>query len=339
LNSLRLIINKLRLRFGTSNIINIWWVYRSGTAIFIVVQVFSRLLLSIYILLHMNMSFDTVELLIEENIGTHYLRFIHANVCSIVFFVILFHIGKRYFIASYTKSNLWKSGTLLLILVIGSAFLGYVIPWGNISLWRATVITNLLSVLPYGDLVLLNVWRRFTLNSATLRRIFSLHFLLPLVVIGLIVAHLILLHEYISSSSIGSNLSLIIFDNLLMKDLMVWIFYFLLLILLIVIPQYFMDADNWGEANFLVTPDHIKPEWYFLFAYAILRCIPVKWLGVLRLVGSLILVILLRTLNMMTLSLLFLGNFLLLTWLGRLEVNDYYTLGSQLSSMMYVSTL
>lgn len=339
LNSLRLVVNKFILRFGSSSSINRWWVYRSTTAVYIVLQVISRLLLSIYILLHIDISFFTVENIMEENVGTHYVRFLHANVCSIVFIVILIHICKRYYNSSYTKSNLWKSGVLLLILVIGSAFLGYVIPWGNMSLWGATVITNLLSVLPSGEIVLLNVWGGYTLNSATLRRIFSLHFLLPLLVVGLIVIHLLILHEYVSSSVHGNNLDIIFFDNVLIKDVIVWVSVVVLFGLIMIAPQYFIDADNWGEANFIVTPDHIKPEWYFLFAYAILRCIPVKWVRVLGLVGSLLLIIIVRLLNNITLLLIFVPNFLLLTWLGRLEVNDYYTLGSQLSSVMYIITL
>jgi len=339
LNSIRLVVNKLILRFRSSNGINRWWVFGSLTAVYMVMQVISRLLLSIYILLHIDMSFIVVENIMEENVGTHYVRFLHANICSVVFMVILVHLSKRYYMLSYMKGNLWKSGTLLLILVMGSAFLGYVIPWGNISLWRATVITNLLSVLPYGDLVLLNVWRGYTINSATLRRIFSLHFLLPLVVIGLILVHLVILHEYISSSSIGSNISMVMFDVVLTKDLVIWVMIMIWLIFIIIAPQYFMDADNWGEANFIVTPDHIKPEWYFLFAYAILRCIPVKWVGVLGLVGSLVLVLLLGVINRLRLGLLFLMNFWLLTWLRGLEVNDYFTLRSQVSSTIYILTL
>lgn len=339
MNSLRLVINKFILRFGSSNSINRWWVYRSTTAVYIILQIISRLLLSIYMLLHIDISFLTVESIIEENVGTHYVRFLHANVCSVVFIIILIHICKRYYNSSYTKSNLWKSGVVLLILVMRSAFLGYVIPWGNMSLWGATVITNLLSVLPSREIVLLNVWGRYTLNSATLRRIFSLHFLLPLLVVRLIVIHLLMLHEYVSSSVHGSNIDIIYFDNVLIKDIIVWVLVIILFSLIIVAPQYFIDADNWREANFIVTPDHIKPEWYFLFAYAILRCIPIKWIRVLRLVRSLLLVIVLGMINNLTLLLMFVPNFLILTWLRRLEVNDYYTLRSQLSSVLYVFTL
>ena len=150
-------VNKVVLRFRSSTAISAWWVYRSTTAMYIVLQVVSRLLLSIYMLLHMDISFNTVQIIIEENVGTHYIRFLHANVCSIVFMVLLLHLRKRWYYQSYNKRNLWKSGTLLMILVMRSAFLRYVIPWGNMSLWGATVITNLLSVLPQGDLILLNV--------------------------------------------------------------------------------------------------------------------------------------------------------------------------------------
>jgi len=322
--------------FGSSQGINNWWGYGSATALYIVLQIITRLILSIYVVMLVDESFGVIENLMENNVRIHHVRYLHANVCSVVFMLLLIHIRKRMWMRSYVKGNLWKSGGLLLILSIGAAFLGYVLPWGNMSLWGATVITNLLSVVPYGDLVLINVWARYTICSATLRRFFSLHFLVPLLVVRIILLHLILLHEYVSSSSLGGvNINHIEFVQLLNKDAVLWVFMMMLLSSIICVPQYFMDADNWGEANFLVTPDHIKPEWYFLFAYAILRCIPEKTVGVIGLVGSLVVIILIRLANLVLYVLGVYLSFLILTWLGGLEVTEYYTSGSQYGTIIY----
>lgn len=339
MNSLRSTLQKFIIYFGSYNGINNIWGYRSTTAVYIVLQVFSRLLLSMYVVMLVESSFRVVELLMENNVRIHYVRFVHANICSIVFIVLLVHASKGFWFRSYVKGNLWKSGRLLLVLVIGAAFLRYVLPWRNISLWGATVITNLLSVLPSGDVILMNVWAGFTICSATLGRIFSLHFFVPLLVIGIIVVHLLLLHEYTSSSVNVVNINIVEFSLLLNKDVILWVLWIIWLRVMIVVPQYFMDADNWREANFLVTPDHIKPEWYFLFAYAILRCIPNKALGVLGLVGSLVVVILMGFFNMVNFVTIFLISFWILTWLGRLEVNEYYTLRSQYISVIYFRML
>lgn len=325
--------------FGSSLGINNWWGYGSSTAVYILLQVITGVVLSIYIVILVGESFGVVELLMENNVGTHHVRYLHANICSIVFVLLLIHVGKGLWIRSYVKSSLWKSGSLLLILVMRAAFLRYVLPWGNMSLWGATVITNLLSVLPSGEILLLNIWAGFTICNATLGRFFSIHFLVPLLVIRIIIIHLVLLHEYISSSSIVTNLVIVEFYQLLNKDMQLWVVYMLLLRMMMIVPQFFIDADNWGEANFLVTPDHIKPEWYFLFAYAILRCIPNKTLGVLRLVRSLVVVILLRFANIIVYVLSLVFSFGILTWLRRLEVTRYYTSRSQYASLLYFSSI
>lgn len=335
LNSIGIVIQKFIMYFGSSQGINNWWRYRSSTAIYIVIQVFTRLMLSMYVVMLVDESFNVVENLMENNVGTHYVRYLHANLCSIVFILLLIHIGKRIWMRSYLKGNLWKSGRLLIMLSIGAAFLRYVLPWGNISLWRATVITNLLSVLPYGELILMNVWARYTICSATLGRFFSLHFLVPLLIVRIILLHLMLLHEYVSSSSLGVNVNHVEFAQLLNKDMMLWLLIVLLLGLIMCVPQYFIDADNWGEANFLVTPDHIKPEWYFLFAYAILRCIPEKTLRVIGLVISLVVIIIMGLMNLILYALSLYISFIILTWLRRLEVTDYYTSRSQLGTVLY----
>lgn len=336
LNRIVLKIEKVRIRFGSSLGINNWWSYGSSTAVYIVCQVMTGVVLSIYVIILTRASFTIVELFVENSSGGHFLRFLHANFCSLVFIVMLIHLRKGLWILSFSKVKLWISGTVMLMLVIGAAFLGYVLPWRNMSLWRATVITNLLSVLPYGDVVLLNVWARFSISNATLGRFFSLHYLLPLIVTRLILMHLLMLHDYLSNSGIRSNIAMVSFSVVLNKDVIFWGIIILVLVIIMCSPQYFMDADNWREANYLVTPDHIKPEWYFLFAYAILRCIPNKTIGVLGLVGSLILVLMIGVRNLLMLITYFVMNFWILTWLGGLDVVEYYTVASQIGSIVYV---
>jgi len=329
------VIQKFIMFFRSSQGINNWWRYGSTTAIYMVMQVVTGLILSMYVVILVSESFAVVELLMENNVRTHHVRFLHANICSVVFILLLLHIRKGFWIGSYVKGNLWKSRSVLLILAMRAAFLGYVLPWGNMSLWGATVITNLLSVLPGGEVILMNIWARYTICDATLRRFFSLHFLVPLLIVGLMLVHLMLLHEYVSSSSVNLNLFIVEFSSLLNKDILLWCSYIMLLTGMICLPQFFIDADNWGEANFLVTPDHIKPEWYFLFAYAILRCIPDKTAGVLRLVRSLVVVIILGFGNIVSITILVVPSFWILTWLRGLEVTGYYTSGSQYASVLY----
>jgi quinol-cytochrome oxidoreductase complex cytochrome b subunit len=169
------------------------------------IQVVSGLLMASALIAGANYAFDSVEYIIETLIGGGMMRFVHANFCSGVFFAIIVHLGKGLWFSSSSKSNLWKSGLILLILTIRASFLRYVLPWGHISFWGATVITSLAGVLPYGNQLVIMIWGGFSLGTACLRRFFILHFLLPLLVIAVIFVHLILLHEYVSSSSVGMS--------------------------------------------------------------------------------------------------------------------------------------
>jgi len=293
-----------------------------------------------YILnLHLNINFGWI------------IRFIHANRASIFLYLIFIHICRRLFYNSFNKSHLWSSRITILLLVMRSAFLRYVLPWGQISFWGATVITNLISAIPFYRVEITNwIWRRFSVIGATLTRFYTFHFLFPFVVLRLIILHLFLLHIVRSSNPIRlwrfSKINF--YPFYFIKDFIT--FNFILLILIIFsfnFPLEFIDADNWILCNPIVTPNHIKPEWYFLFAYAILRCIPSKRIRVLGLLFSLLILYLLslnpilkfsnnfNTFNFKLRFYLWCFNFILLTYLGGIHVLPYYVIYAQFFSLFY----
>ena len=224
------------------------------------------------------------------------IRIIHINGASIFFLLIFFHIFKNIINCSWKLKYTWLSGILILLLSMIVAFLGYVLPWGQISFWAATVITNLLSVIPYiGNTIVEWIWGGFSVSYPTLNRFLSFHFLFPLLIILIIFSHIIFLHIYGSSNTINYpiNMDKIRFDPFFsIKDVIgIFLFFLLFLTLILFNPYYSVDSENFIEANPLVTPIHIKPEWYFLFAYAILRSVPNKIGGVVVLFISIIIFI------------------------------------------------
>jgi len=209
------------------------------------------------------------------------------------FFRIYIHIGRNLYFTSFLLKSAWSTGIFIFVLSIGTAFLGYVLPWGQISYWGATVITNLLTAIPYlGNYLVIWIWGGFSVDNSTLSRFFSLHYLLPFILIFLILAHLIFIHEQKSSNPLGvsRNFDKIIFHPYFSyKDLLrALLIIFLFLLINIWKPYILIDPDNFTPANPLITPTHIQPEWYFLFAYAILRAIPNKLGGVLALIISIL---------------------------------------------------
>lgn len=275
---------------------------------------------------------------------------IHINGASSFFFLIYIHIIKRLINSSWKFKLLWFSGIIIFLIRIIIAFVGYVLPWGQISFWAATVITNLLSVLPFiGKILVEWVWGGFSVSYPTLNRFFSFHFLFPFILIFLIIIHIFLLHLNGSNNTISSplNLDKISFDPFFsIKDLIGLIFFLFFLFLLILInPFYSVDSENFIEANPIVTPIHIKPEWYFLFAYAILRAIPNKIGGVIILLLR-ILILYLKSFQNKNSKIkfnfskkirliFFFWSFLILTFLGRKNVDFPYELLSKIFTMMY----
>jgi len=269
------------------------------------------------------------------------------------FFVALYlHVGRGIYYSSYFFLHTWMVGVLILFLVIATAFMGYVLIWGQISFWAATVITNLLSAIPYlGSILVQWIWGGFAVDNATLTRLFTFHFILPFIIAGLSLVHLLFLHQTGSNNPLGlnSNLSKIPFHPYFsFKDIFGFILIIWILMSLALINPYLLgDTENFIPANPLVTPVHIQPEWYFLFAYAILRSIPNKLGGAAALVVSIaILFILPFTQTSLVRGAQFypLSQFLfwfitnlviLLTWIGARPAEDPYILVGQILTILY----
>jgi len=195
------------------------------------------------------------------------------------------------FISSFKITNTWATGVTILLILIATAFLGYVLPWGQISFWGATVITNLLSAIPYVGITVVEwLWGGFSIRKATLRRFFMLHFLIPFILITLIMLHLLSLHQSGSNKPTGTlkDTDKISFHPFFSRKDIPTASTLLMFILIISINKPFLlrDPENFNIANPIITPIHIQPEWYFLFAYAILRSIPRKLGGVVALILS-----------------------------------------------------
>nr|YP_008082974.1 cytochrome b [Pyura gangelion]CCO25753.1 cytochrome b [Pyura gangelion] len=338
--------------------ISYWWNWGSTVGIILVMQILTGLFLTMHYVSDINYAFDSVVHIHRDvNFGT-YIRAIHANGASFFLLGLFMHVGRGLYYKSFLKIHVWGVGVLMLILSMLTAFFGYVLPWGQMSFWGATVITNLLSAIPmYGTSIVYWVWGGFSVGGATLTRFYTFHFLFPFVLVVLSLLHLVFLHEKGSNNPLkGSSNTLKIFfwPYSGIKDLLGFFFLFFFFFLLVFFgPSMFMDPENFMKANPLVTPTHIKPEWYFLFAYAILRCIPNKSLGVLALVMSIIMLLLMPIINfsmkkheMKVYSFYYQiffwvwgVNFIILTWLGGAPVEEPYIMLAQISSVVYFMLL
>lgn len=314
-------------------------------------QIITGLFLSIYYTSSLERAFQSVlHLTRDVNFGWA-LRALHFNGASFFFILIFTHIGRGVYYGSYVKKETWNIGVILLLLSIATAFLGYVLPWGQMSFWGATVITNLLSAVPYfGPAAVEWVWGGFSVAQPTLIRLFSLHFLIPFGIAAGTIAHLFFLHEKGSNNPLGVVRTKTVFHPYFTyKDIVGFLILFLCIRWLIFFsPQILGDPENFREANSLVTPVHIQPEWYFLFAYAILRCVPRKLGGVVALALSVVIFLSLP----LTRSYLrgnsfspinqylfwgFVITWALLRWLGAKPVEPPFILLSQILSLLYFS--
>ena len=280
------------------------------------------------------------------------IRICHANGARIFFIALYVHIGRGLYYVSYTFNHTWIIGSSIFILVMATAFLGYVLPWGQISFWGATVITNLFSAFPYvGQDIVYWLWGGFAVRSPTLRRFFSLHFLLPFIVRALVLIHLLYLHQTGSNNPLGvirNHDKLQFHPYFTYKDILGFmIFFFIFFSICLWAPWAIGDPENFITANPLVTPIHIQPEWYFLFAYAILRSIPRKLGGVVALFASVLILYLIplakkrkfqsRVFNFKNKILFWIlvACWLILTWIGARPVEDPYVIIGQIITVMY----
>nr|ABY80881.1 cytochrome b [Lepidophyma sylvaticum] len=350
------IINSSFIDLPTPSNISAWWNLGSILGMCLIIQILTGLFLSMHYTADITSAFSSIAHICRDVQYGWLIRNIHANGASIFFTSIYLHIARGIYFGSYMYKITWNTGVILLLLVMATAFVGYVLPWGQMSFWGATVITNLLSAVPYtGTTMVQWIWGGFSVDSATLTRFFTFHFILPFVIIAAAALHLLFLHETGSNNPTGlnSNTDKIPFHPFFSyKDLLGAIMVLILLLFLaLFLPNLLGDPENFTPANPLVTPPHIKPEWYFLFAYAILRSIPNKLGGVLALLFSILILMLLPLLHTskqrtamfrpISQAILWatLANILILTWIGGQPVEPPFIMIGQLSSVFYFMLL
>nr|YP_010411428.1 cytochrome b [Coraebus cloueti]URN73074.1 cytochrome b [Coraebus cloueti] len=332
--------------------ISSWWNFGSLLGLCLMMQIVTGLFLAMHFTPHVEHAFSSVIHISRDVNYGWLLRTLHANGASFFFICLYLHVGRGMYYSSYKLPTTWSIGVIILFATMATAFLGYVLPWGQMSFWGATVITNLLSAIPYlGSTIVQWLWGGFAVDNATLNRFFTLHFTLPFVILALAGIHLLFLHQTGSNNPLGtnSNIDKIPFHPYFsFKDLVGFIIMvFSLFILTLHSPFTLGDPDNFLPANPLVTPIHIQPEWYFLFAYAILRSIPNKLGGVIALIFSIAILLTMPFSNNKkfkstqfypinkTLFWMFLGNIVLLTWIGARPVEDPFISTGQILSMTY----
>nr|AAF77275.1 cytochrome b [Drosophila mauritiana]AAF77471.1 cytochrome b [Drosophila simulans]AAF77484.1 cytochrome b [Drosophila simulans]AAF77497.1 cytochrome b [Drosophila simulans]AAF77523.1 cytochrome b [Drosophila simulans] len=332
--------------------ISSWWNFGSLLGLCLIIQILTGLFLAMHYTADINLAFYSVNHICRDVNYGWLLRTLHANGASFFFICIYLHVGRGIYYGSYMFTPTWLIGVIILFLVMGTAFMGYVLPWGQMSFWGATVITNLLSAIPYLGMDLVQwLWGGFAVDNATLTRFFTFHFILPFIVLAMTMIHLLFLHQTGSNNPIGlnSNIDKIPFHPYFtFKDIVGFIMMIFILISLVLIsPNLLGDPDNFIPANPLVTPAHIQPEWYFLFAYAILRSIPNKLGGVIALVLSIAILMILPFYNLSKFrgiqfypinQVMFwsmLVTVILLTWIGARPVEEPYVLIGQILTVVY----
>nr|AWN56369.1 cytochrome b [Pheidole tristis] len=345
------ILKSSLLKLPSPSNISYWWNFGSLLGMFLSIQIISGFFLSMHYCPNITYAFSSI-IHIMQNISNGWLMHnIHINGATFFFICMYIHMSRGLYYKSFILSHTWTIGTTIFFLSMATAFLGYVLPWGQMSFWGATVITNLISTIPYvGNMMVMWVWGGFSINNATLNRFFSLHFILPFLILMLVIIHLYFLHLTGSNNPLGtnSNLNKIPFHSYYTyKDLFGFISMSLLITLIMLqYPYIFSDPDNFIPANPMITPIHIQPEWYFLFAYAILRSIPNKLGGVIALLMSILILYFLPLMysTMNSLSFypptqifywIFINNFILLTWAGAQPIEPPFIMISQMLSISY----
>jgi len=271
--------------------ISTWWNFGSLLGLCLITQILTGLFLAIHFIPETSQAFSSVIHIIQDVNNGWLIRSLHANGASLFFICLYLHVGRGIYYGSFKITHTWSVGVLILFITMATAFVGYVLPWGQISFWGATVITNLLSAIPYlGNSIVIWLWGGYSVGRATLTRFFAIHFILPFIILALVIIHLIFLHQRGSSNPLGTNSDkdkIPFHPFFSIKDLVGFVaLIFALLIVSLYNPYLFIDSENFIKANPMVTPIHIQPEWYFLYAYAILRSTPRKLGGVVALVLS-----------------------------------------------------
>nr|AIG53299.1 cytochrome b [Ctenotus sp. DLR-2014a] len=346
------IVNNSFIDLPSPSNISAWWNFGSLLGLCLIIQVLTGLFLAMHYTADISSAFSSVAHICRDVQYGWLIRNLHANGASMFFICLYLHIGRGLYYGSYMFKETWNIGVVLLLLVMATAFVGYVLPWGQMSFWGATVITNLLSAIPYVGTSLVEwIWGGFSVDNATLTRFFTFHFLLPFAIMGASILHLLFLHETGSNNPTGlsSNTDKIPFHPYFSyKDLLgATLLLMALLLLALFSPNLMGDPENFTPANPLVTPPHIKPEWYFLFAYAILRSIPNKLGGVLALLFSILILMFVPALHTskqrgnafrpfsQALFWALVSNIIILTWIGGQPVEDPFIIIGQIASTTY----
>ena len=330
------------------------WSFGSLAGLCLVIQMLSGIFLAMHYSPHIDLAFSSVEYIMRDINNGWLIRYMHANGASMFFIVVYLHIGRGLYYGSYMcpRQILWCSGVIILLLMMGTAFTGYVLPWGQMSFWGATVITNMVTAVPVaGKHIVQWLWGGYTVSNPTLNRFFSIHFVLPFIIAGLTIVHLALLHKEGSNNPIGFDSGIddiVFYPYFLVKDVFAFscfliffttfVFYF---------PNILNHFDNYIPANPLETPAHVVPEWYFLPYYAILRSIPHKTGGIIAMVGAILVLLIIPFTNTSELRnttyrpvfkicfWLFIIDFIVLTWVGQKPVRDNFIFLGQIATFYY----
>ena len=330
------------------------WSFGSTAGICLIIQLLTGIFLAMHYTPHIDLAFSSVEHIMRDVNNGWFIRYVHANGASMFFIVVYSHIFRGLYYGSYMhpRQLLWCSGVIIFILMMGTAFMGYVLPWGQMSFWGATVITNLATAIPIvGHPIVDWLWGGFTINNATLNRFFSLHFLFPFLIAGLSLVHLALLHKDGSNNPLGVDTSVDkvpFYPYFIVKDLFA---FFVFLSVFAIFVFYFPNAmghpDNYIPANPMITPAHIVPEWYFLPFYAILRSIPDKLGGVAAMGGALMVLFLIPFTNTSEIRSttfrplfkifywLLVADFFILGWIGQKPVKTTFVVAGQIATVYY----
>nr|YP_010308875.1 cytochrome b [Rhipicephalus camicasi]UMB51146.1 cytochrome b [Rhipicephalus camicasi] len=345
------LINPLK-NLPTPSNISYMWNFGSLLGICLLTQIITGLFLAMNFSSDITTAFSMISHIQRDVNNGWLIRSIHANGASIFFIFIYIHMARGIYYSSFFFKNVWMSGILIVFVLMATAFLGYILPWGQMSFWGATVITNLISAIPYiGMSITYWIWGGFSVDNNTLIRFFTLHFLLPFILLLLVMTHIVLIHEKGSSNPLGvtMNLDKIPFHPYFtIKDLLgIFVILMIFSYSVIINPYGFMDAENFNIANPMITPPHIQPEWYFLFAYAILRSIPNKLGGVIALVMSIIIILsfcftMKNKMSSFYFNVLFklmfwilVNCFFMLTYLGAMPIEYPFDLMSKITTIIY----
>ena len=353
-NNLLAFVDSHIIDYPTPVNLNYMWSFGSTAGLCLGIQIVTGIFLAMHYTPHIDYAFSSVEHIMRDVNNGWLLRYLHANGASMFFIVTYSHIFRGLYYGSYMnpRGPLWSSGVIIFLLMMGTGFMGYVLPWGQMSFWGATVITNLASAIPVvGEPIVQWLWGGFSVDNATLNRFFSIHYLLPFVIAGLVLVHLSLLHTVGSNNPLGINKnvdSVPFYPYFYVKDLLA----FLALVaffsfFVFFFPNALGHADNYIPANPLVTPAHIVPKWYFLPFYAILRSIPDKLGGVVAMVGAILILMLLPIINtseirsskfrpIYSIAYWFIvADFLILGWIGQKPVETPYIEVGQVATVFY----